>query len=71
MNNYISCGFLFIRGAWFLDFLSSILDKIVNKRAISLKVAGCEAYDEALATHHPWVLQKVIKVGLGIITTRE
>lgn len=59
---YVSGTRSLLRLMWFLDFLHSLISNLVkegdDKRELSSYAQ--EAYDVALAKHHPWLLRKTI-----------
>lgn len=70
MKNYVSAGFVVVRGAWFFEYLESTLDCLCFKREMQCSDVAIHAYDSALARHHPWFLQKGAKLGMRLAASR-
>lgn len=71
MNKYVSAGWIIVRGAWFFDYLKAILFRLCYRPDMECSVLAVEAYEEALAPHHPWILQKGAKMGMKLATSRR
>jgi len=71
MAGYTSTSRHLYRGCWFMDFLHAIFAGFYDYRTAKLsKVAG-EAYNKALAPHHPWMLKKIAGVAMNAINYRN
>ena len=64
IKSYQSTAWIFIRGAWFIDYLTEIFRLLTFDKEITTVDAALQAYDVGLARHHPWFLQKAAKVGM-------
>lgn len=56
---------------WFLDFVSTLLDKLETAPATSMKECISKAYEAALAPYHGWILRNTIYAALLMSPTRE
>lgn len=64
-------GWCIIRGAWFFDYLTAILEAIHERRDLEMSEVAIYAYDVALARHHPWYLQQGAKIGMRFAASRK
>lgn len=71
MKDYISAGWIIVRGAWFFDYLKAVLQRLCYRPDMECSKVAVEAYDEALARHHPWFLRKGAKMGMMLATSRK
>ena len=70
MYSYQSTAWIFVRGAWYFDFMSYLFRLIVTNKDASLSTIGHQAYDEALRHHHNWFFRQLAAIGLAAITSR-
>lgn len=70
MLNYKSVGWALLMGAWFMDFLAALFKRMLDRSKTLPTVAG-EAYTEALAPHHNWLIRSAAWVGLNACASRE
>ena len=71
MEKYQSTSRTLWRGVWFIEFIGIVCTEFVNQRTAKMsKIAG-EAYDAALAPHHPWALKKVAGMAMRAVKARE
>jgi len=71
MAAYNSTARNLYRGCWFFDFLTEIFRGFNEDKTVKLAKVATEAYNKALAPHHPWVLKKVAGVAMNAINYRE
>lgn len=60
---YTSASRSILRLLWFMDFLQVLLGLLTRPAGaphMELKAMASEAYDKALAPHHPWLVRKTI-----------
>lgn len=70
MLNYKSVGWALLMGAWFFDFLAALFKRLLD-RSKTLPTVAAEAYTEALAPHHNWLIRSAAWVGLNACASRE
>ena len=71
MQKYKSTGWIIIRGAWFFDYVASLLYKIATLKELKISQCGQEAYVEKLERHHPWFLRNAAKMAFGVCVSRD
>ena len=71
MYQYQSTAWIVVRGAWFFDFMGELMRLVVVDRDMPLRKVAITAYETKLAPHHPWMLRKLVSVGLNACTSRE
>ena len=59
------------RGAWFFEFMGEIMRILNEERNLSLSKVAIKSYNNKLARHHPWILQKILNVAFNATTSRE
>ena len=65
-------GWVIIRGAWFFDFLSDMMNVIAQEpRGRSLAACAQKGYRMRLQARHPWIVQKAVLVGMNAASYRE
>lgn len=69
MMNYKSVGWALLMGAWFFDFLAALFKRMLD-RSTPLETTAAEAYTEALAPHHNWLIRSAAWVGLKACASR-
>lgn len=68
---YVSGARSLLRLMWFLDFLYCLLTSLVNDADNrEMKAIGQDAYDTALAKHHPWILRKTIGAAFHFLPSK-
>lgn len=71
-REYVSGARSLLRLMWFLDFLQALIGRLVSDTdAKELRACAQEAYDEALAPHHPWVLRKTIGAAMYLLPSKD
>lgn len=68
---YQSVSWVVIRGAWFYDFLSEIMNQLDKHKDKSMSQVAGDAYNLRLRKRHPWIVQKAVGVGLHAICDRK
>jgi hypothetical protein len=60
-----------LRMMWFLDFLVSFSSRFASQSDRKLPELVREAYDEALAPHHPWTVRTASRLGIRTVPKRS
>mmetsp|Transcript_10054 Transcript_10054/g.19817 ORF Transcript_10054/g.19817 Transcript_10054/m.19817 type:complete len:207 (+) Transcript_10054:19-639(+) len=60
-----------LRMMWFLDFLVSFSKMFANQPTRKLSELVREAYDDALAPHHPWAVRTASRLGIRTVPNRQ
>lgn len=70
MKSYQSTAWVYIKGAWFVDFMLAFLQLVYQDREMDLPTVAKKAYDKALAPHHNWLIKSAARVGLVAASSR-
>lgn len=68
---YVSGSRSLLRLMWFLDFISVLLTTMSSSASKELKECARDAYEAALAPHHPWIVRKTVSAAMFILPKRE
>ena len=66
---YMSSAYVLLRQAWLMDYMEANLKMLKEMKNEYLSKTMQTAYEMSLAKHHPWILQKTIKLGQLTCTT--
>ncbi|CAD8060422.1 unnamed protein product [Paramecium sonneborni] len=69
--NYESTARTVLRLMWFLDYVAVLLEMLINKPNVSLGSICAEAYNIALAPHHPFAVRFAARTGMLVVGSRE
>jgi len=71
MAKYCSTARTLVRGAWFFDFLSSLIGQMMTDKTLKTSVMATKAYEVGLGPHHPWALRKTASLAMKAMKARE
>lgn len=60
-----------LRLMWFLDFVSNLLRQVHDDRDKGISASCKEAYNIALAPHHPFVVRTAAKIAMAAAPNRK
>ena len=68
---YASTARTALRDMWLLDYLTLLLKDIRDFPEKSMKEVSKNAYDMALAPHHPWLIRNIASVAVAAVPSKE
>ena len=71
MKKYESTSRILYRGCWLFDFVHSVLNGVLTKRSDKMVKIAQDAYKQALAPHHGFVLKKVATAAMNACSKKE
>jgi Glycolipid transfer protein (GLTP) len=72
-SKYTSASRSILRLLWFMDFLEVLIGHLLNPTPAypQLKHMATDAYEKALAPHHPWVVRQTIAAAMYFCPSEE
>jgi hypothetical protein len=71
LYKYTSTSRTNLRLMWFMDMIWELINNLLNTPDKKLSKCGKEAYETALAHHHPFAVRTAAKVGFMTISGRD
>jgi len=71
MKKYESTSRILYRGCWLFDFIHTVFNGIYTRRSDKLVKIAQDAYKQALAPHHGFVLKKVANAAMNACNKKE
>jgi len=69
-HHFVSGSRSLLRLMWFLDFIYHLMHNLTSQADKELSESAQNAYDTALAPHHPWLLRKTIGAAIYFLPHR-
>ena len=70
-KKYESTATTLIRGGWFFDYTSYLLEWYESDRNIDMSDLARETYSKTLAFRHPWIIRTPARWAMGLVNKRD